>query len=176
MSAELYHKLESEGCLPRDNAKIDSMVVCYGYSYDGFNLLKQLLRPYCPTLQDGSRPIQPTWDSSKENIYVLQVFMQTFYELEKTMNREYTDAQKSIDFLNEVIMLTKYRANAKIFKDKIMDKGLDRNPPFNLSLNKIATTLNAETSQEDEDQDDKAIVHSLTRSGVRFRREEENDV
>ena len=45
MSAELYHKLESPGCLPRDDKKIDSLVISYGYTYDGFNMLKQILRP-----------------------------------------------------------------------------------------------------------------------------------
>ena len=52
-----------------------------------------------------------------------------------------------------------------------MDKGLDKEPPYNLSLNKIATTLDAETAQEDDNQDG-AFVNSLTHSGTRFRREE----
>ena len=34
MSTELYHKLESGGCLPRTKKKKDSMVVSYGYIQD----------------------------------------------------------------------------------------------------------------------------------------------
>ena len=52
-----------------------------------------------------------------------------------------------------------------------MDRGLDKDPPYNLSLNEIATTLDAETAQENDDEDG-AILHSLTRSGTRYRREE----
>ena len=81
------------------------------------------------------------------------------------MHREYAPAQKSIDFLNEVMKSSKYCPNAKIFKEKIMDKGLDKEPPYNLSLNKIATTLDAETAQEDDNQDG-AFVNSLTCSGT----------
>ena len=146
MSAELYHKLESDGCLLRNNTKIDSMMSLYEYSYNGFNLLKQILRPYCPNLQDGSRPIQSTWASSEETIYVLQVFMKTFYKLEWTMHREYTQAQKSVDFLNKVMKSSKYCANPKIFKEKIMDRGLDKDPPYNLLINDMTTTLDAETA------------------------------
>ena len=114
MSAELYHKLESVGCLLRDNTKIDSMVVSYGYSYDGFNLLKQLICPYCSILQDGSLPIQPTCDPSEENIYVFQVFMQTLYELKQTMKQEYSKAQKSVYFLNEVMKFVPTQKSLKM--------------------------------------------------------------
>ena len=64
-----------------------------------------------------------------------------FYELEHTMHREYGESQKSVDFLNKAMKSTKYHANAKIFKHKIMDKDLHKEPPDNLHLNKIATTL-----------------------------------
>ena len=169
MSAELYHKLESDGCLPRSNNKIDSMVVSYGYNYDGFNLLKQILRPYCPTLQDGTRPQMPTWESSEKNVYVLQVFLQTFYTSEKSMQREFPEAQKSIDFLNEVMKSNKYKANAKIFKDKIMDRGINKAPPSNLSINEIATTLDAEVADDDDEVEMDAFTNRLTRSGTPFR-------
>ena len=119
MSAELYHKLENSGCLPKDDKKIDSLVISYGYTYDGFNMLKQIFCQYCPTLQDGTRLQQPTWESSDSNLYVLQVCMQTFFELDKTMKREYGKSQKSVDFLNEAIKSSKYRANVKIFKKKL---------------------------------------------------------
>ena len=79
------------------------------------------------------------------------------------MHRKYRESQKSVDFLNEAMKSTKYRANVKIFKNKIMDKGLHKEPPDNLSLNKIATTLDSETLQDD-DTTEERVVHSITRA------------
>ena len=52
-----------------------------------------------------------------------------------------------------------------------MDKGLHKDPPYNLSLNEIATTLDAEMLQEDDNVHDNAIVHRVTRYGARYCRE-----
>ena len=98
--------------------------------------------------------------------------MQTFYKLERTMKKEYEKAQKSVDFFNKAMKLNKYRANAKNFKDKILDKGLNEEPPFNLLLNEIATTLDAENMQDD-NTNNNTVVHGLTRLGTRFQQEKE---
>ena len=50
-----------------------------------------------------------------------------------------------------------------------MDRGLHKDPRYNLSLNEIATTLDAETAQENNDHEVNAVVHSLTRFGARYR-------
>ena len=78
-------------------------------------------------------------------------------------------AQKSVDFLNKAMKSTKYRTNAKIFKNKNMERGLHKDPPDNLHLNKIATTLYSETLQDDNDDTpvDK-FVYALTRSGNNY--------
>ena len=62
---------------------------------------------------------------------------------------------------------TKYTANAKILNNKIMKRRLNKDPPDNLHLNKIATTLYSETSKY-EDNDDARVDkfgYALTRSG-----------
>ena len=61
--------------------------------------------------------------------------------------------------------------SSKDHKDKIMDRGLNKDPLYNILINEIATTLDAETAQEN-DNEDGAIVHSLIRSGTRYRTEE----
>ena len=48
-----------------------------------------------------------------------------------------------------------------------MDHDLDKEPPYNISINTIATTLDSETSQEDKDDEDLgALVYSVTFSGA----------
>ena len=145
MSAGLYHKLESPGCLPRENKRMESLLYSYGQSYDGFNLLCQIILPHCPALQSGSRPIHPTWDACEDNPYVLQVLLQTYYSAEKLMGRSYSLAQQSIDYLNKVMKSLVYVASAKISKQKVINNGLENDPPRRLTLSKLATTLTLDT-------------------------------
>ena len=148
MSADLYHKLESPGCLPQENKRMESLLYSYGQSYDGFNLLRQIIMPHCPALQSGSRPVQPTWEVCEDNLYVLQVFLQTYYLAEKSMGRSYSPTQQSIDYLNEVMKSSTYAASAKICKQKILDNGLEHTPPRRLTLSKLATTLDLDTPSD----------------------------
>ena len=129
MSADLYHKLESPGCLPQENKRIESLLYSYGQSYHGFNLLLQIIMPHCPALQSSSRPIQPTWDGCEENLYTIQVLLQMYYSAEKTTGRLYSPAQQSINFLNEFMKSSTYAALAKICKQKIINNGLEKIPP-----------------------------------------------
>ena len=94
--------------------------------------------------------------------------MKIFYELEQMMKQEYREAQKSIDFLNETMKSPKYRENTKIFKNKNMERGIHKVPPYNLSLNEIATTLDAETIQYRDKDDIKMFAHIVTRSGNQY--------
>ena len=149
MSADLYHKLESPGCLPRDNKRIESLLYSYGQRYDGFNLLRQIILPHCPNLQNGARPIQPTWNSCEDNLYVLQVLLETYYSAEQTMGRSYPPAQQSINFLNKAMKSPRYSALAKIAKKQVVDRGVDTAPPRRLCLAKLATTLNLDNALDD---------------------------
>ena len=148
MSADLFHKLESPGCLPRDNKRMESLLYSYGQSYDGFNMLRQIILPHFPALQSGTRPVQPTWDACEDNLYVLQVLLQTYYSAEKSMGQAYPPAQQSIDYLNEVMKSTQYAASAKICKQKVVDNGLENTPPRRLTLSELATHLDLETPSD----------------------------
>ena len=123
----------------------------------------------CQQLQDGTKPKQLTWEPSEKNIYVLQVYLQTFYTVEKSMNRKFSAAQKSIDFLNKTMKEPKYAASSKIFKSKIMERGLDKKPPFNVGLNEIATTLESETTEEIDSDNIILFANRLTPSGQSYR-------
>ena len=145
MSADLYHKLESPGCLPRENKRMKSLLYSYGKLYDGFNLLRQIILPHCPALQSGTRPTHPTWDACEDNLYVLQVLLQTYYSAEKSMGQSYSSSQQSIDYLNKVMKSLVYAASAKISKQKVINHGLENDPPRRLTLSELATTLDLDT-------------------------------
>ena len=66
MSTSLFHKLQMTGCLSTDNTRIQNLLLSHGMNYDGFDLLKHILRPFVPTIQDGTRQKQPTWESSEK--------------------------------------------------------------------------------------------------------------
>ena len=68
MSAELFHKIELPGCLPSDNARVKSLLISHGKSYNGFSLLRQIIRPYFPYIQESTKPVQPTWSTCDVNI------------------------------------------------------------------------------------------------------------
>ena len=106
MSADLYHKLESLGCLPQDNRRMESLFYSYGQKYYVFNLLCQIILHHCSNLQNGARPIHPTWELCDDNLYALQVLLETYYSADKSMGCSYPSTQQSIDFLNKAMKLS----------------------------------------------------------------------
>ena len=85
------------------------------------------------------------------------------------MHREFSEAQKSIDFLNKEMKSTKCKANTKIFKEKIMDNAINKEPLFNLFIYKIKTTLDAKTQDEEHETELDPFVNRLTRFGSLYR-------
>ena len=110
---------------------------------------------------------QAVWNSIKDNLVEAST--------NKTLT-EITDSKRMDTLVDNIVhkendvtkmKSTKYTANAKILDNKIMKRRLNKDPPDNLHLNKIATTLYSETSKY-EDNDDARVDkfgYALTRSG-----------
>ena len=64
------------------------------------------------------------------------------------MGRSYSSAQQSIDYLKKVMKSLVYAASAKISKQKVIDHGLENNPPCRLMLSELATTLDIDTPRD----------------------------
>ena len=101
MSRHLYLKLAQLGILPTVEQWYQDLLKVKTQRFDGFNVLTQIIRPVLPILQDFKTVVQPSWEKSSKNLFVLQSLLTDFFffQLEESKNQQYDKQKLSIVFL-----------------------------------------------------------------------------
>ena len=99
MKRRLFQKLKQPGVLPCEDKRLQLLILSHKETYDGFALVLQILMPYVPVLLNGKQIGRPTWASCKEDIYLLQAHLSTFYATKEASKQTYTEMEKSRIFL-----------------------------------------------------------------------------
>ena len=142
MSAQLFYKLKQPGVLPGNITRFCSLIKSHARTNDGFEILTQILRPYLPALQDGVSSTVPNWIGYDDDIYLAQMRLTNYYNIEHSLARIYTPMELSQKFLELAKQSDKFKEAAKYYDRKLEDLGGRYIiPPRNLLLTNIANTV-----------------------------------
>ena len=75
------------------------MIQTHGRKYDGLLLLTQILRYYLLALKDGVTIGEPTWVACDADMFLLQSNISKLYQMELTLNRNYSEMEQSRKYL-----------------------------------------------------------------------------
>ena len=169
MSAQLFYKLKQPGVLPGNITRFRSLIKSHARTNDGFELLTQILRPYLPALQDGVSSTVPNWIGCDDDIYLAQMRLTNYYNIEHSLARIYTPMEQSRKFLELAKQSDKFKEAAKYYDRKLEDLGgRDIIPPRNLLLTNIANTVEIQVNNNKPPADDEIDIPTINKATGAF--------